>query len=228
MRRVVPRRELFHTAGVPFHVLNRGARRLRLFEHAADYDAFLGVLEEGRVRTGIRLLTYCVMPNHFHLVVSPEIDGQMTEFMWWFQLTHSKRWVGFRRIRGIGAVYQGRFRAFAVQDDGHLLTVCRYVERNPLRAGLVARAEEWPWSGLRQRFKNCNGPGLATWPILQPPNWLDIVNAGDRPTELTRLRTSLRRNAPFGSEDWLADAASRGLGSLKVIGRPKHPNSSGM
>jgi putative transposase len=208
--------------------MNRGARRLRLFEDPAAYDAFLAVLDEGRERTGMRLLTYCVMPNHFHLVVWPATDGQLTEFMWWFQLTHSKRWVGFRQIRGIGAVYQGRFRAFAVQDDGHLLTVCRYVERNPLRAGLVERAEDWPWSGLRQRVKNCTGPELTTWPILQPRNWLEIVNAADRTTELARVRTSLRRNAPFGSEDWLTDAASRGLGSLKMIGRPKQANPNGM
>ena len=127
-------------------MLNRGVRRMPVFEDALAYRSFMRVLHDGQERTSIRLLAYCVMPNHFHLIVWPDRDGQMVEFMRWFQMVHKKRWHQFRQNEGAGALYQGRYKAFPVQDDDHFLTVCRYVERNPLRAGLVTRAEQLPWS----------------------------------------------------------------------------------
>ena len=96
------------------------------------------------------------MPNHFHLIVRPENDGDLARFMGWLTLTHSKRWHAWRETAGTGPVYQGRYKALAVEADEHFLMVCRYVERNPLRAGLVVHAEEWPWSSLFQRCKNRN------------------------------------------------------------------------
>src|SRR5262245_46361003 len=101
----VPKRRLHETAGIVFHVLNRGARRLTVFEDAPAYRAFLEVIEEGQQRTAIRLLAYCIMPNHFHLVVWPAKHGQLVEFMKWFQMTHSKRWHRYRQTEGIGALY---------------------------------------------------------------------------------------------------------------------------
>ena len=92
------------------------------------------------------------MPNHFHLVVEPTVDGQLSVFMQLLLGTHALRWNVFRKRSGQGAVYQGRFKAFPVQDDRHFLTVCRYVERNPVRAGLVSRPESWAWSSFS---RNC-------------------------------------------------------------------------
>src|SRR5262245_4788816 len=93
----VPKRCLYESAGVIFHVLNRGVRRMTIFEDAPAYQAFVTTLQEGQDRTSIRLLAYCVMPNHFHLVVWPDRSGQLVDFMHWFQMTHSKRWHRYRQ-----------------------------------------------------------------------------------------------------------------------------------
>jgi putative transposase len=163
------------------------------------------------------------MPNHFHLVAWPGQDGQLAEFMRLMTGTHSKRWHAFRRTAGTGAVYQSRYKAFPIQTDRHFLTVCRYVERNPQRAGLVKRAEDWPWSSLAERGRFSNIVPLDTWPILQPPDWVNVVN-GEEPTgDLDRIRKSLRRGLPMGERSWVLDTANRlGLESAThPRGRPR-------
>ena len=127
----------------------------------------------------MRVLAYCVMPNHFHLVCWPAIDGQLPRFMRWVTGTHAARWRSWTGTRGYGAVYQGRYRCSPVKSDGHLIAVCRYVERNPLRASLVEWAEDWPWSSLQQRLKGVDAVQLTDWPAPRPFNWLAMVNAGD-------------------------------------------------
>ncbi len=198
-------RGLRSAAGVIFHVINRSARRLRLFDAPADYAAFLAVLEEGRARTDIQILAYCVMPNHFHLLARTTKSYQLSSFMKWFQLTHAKRWHGHRGTRGIGAVYQGRFRAVPVQHDTHFLVAARYVERNALGAGLVERAELWPWSSLRQRCSNSHLVTLDEWPILPPANWVELVNESWADTDLESVRQSVRHCRPFGTRAWAND-----------------------
>ena len=91
----------------------------------------------------MRLLAYCVMPNHWHLVLWPREDGDLSTFVGWLTLTHTQRWHAHRHSVGSGHVYQGRFKSFLVESDEHLWTVCRYVERNAFRAGLCERAEQW-------------------------------------------------------------------------------------
>ncbi len=177
------------TAGVPFHVLNRGARRLVLFEEDADYRAFLFCVWEALEKVPVRLLAYCIMPNHFHLVVQPMVDGQLSVFMKLLLGTHSKRWHAFRKTTGIGAVYQGRFKAFSIQSAQHFYAVCRYVERNALRAGLVDRAEDWPWCSLFQRTGRVGMLPLSAWPIAEPLDWIERVNQEQPDAELEAVRT---------------------------------------
>src|SRR4051812_5594584 len=117
--------------GLIYHALNRGNARLAIFDDDGDYDTFERVLAEAVPRYAMRLLAYCLMPDHFHLVVWPRGDGDLSQFMRWLTLTHTQRWHAQRRSAGAGHVYQGRFKSFPVQDDGHLAIVCRYVERNP-------------------------------------------------------------------------------------------------
>jgi len=214
----VPYRPRTGTAGVVFHVLNRAVRRERLFDSISDYRAFLKVIAQAQTRIPLRILAYCVMPNHFHLVVWPSTDGELSSFMHWFTATHSKRWHSHRQTIGTGSVYQGRFKSFPVQSDPHFLAVCRYVEQNPLRARLVARAEDWEWSSLCDRCNNCDHIQLAEWPIPQPDNWLDLVNHLET-TPVREIQRSVARNLPYGNEDWRKD-----LGCL--FEEPKrHPRS---
>jgi putative transposase len=210
--------------GVIYHVLNRAIARSQIFEKRGDFDAFERVLGEAHSRMPIRILAYCLMPNHWHLVLWPFHDGELTRFMTWVTLTHSQRWHAHHQSAGSGHLYQGRFKSFPVQADDYLLTVCRYVERNALRAGLVRRAEDWRWSSLWRRTQNGSEmpAWLASWPIETPRNWVDWVNQAQSAAELESLRESVRRGRPFGSGKWVRATARefRLDTTLRERGRP--------
>src|SRR6516164_1165917 len=138
--------------GLVYHVLNRANARLRIFAKAGDYEAFETVLEQARARFGTRVLAYCVMPIHWHLVLWPRAQRELSRFVGWLTLTHTQRWHAHYRDVGSGHLYQGRFKSFPIEADDHYLAVCRYVERNALRAGLVERAEAWHWGSLGRRL----------------------------------------------------------------------------
>lgn len=208
-----------------YHVLNRRVARLPLFDTDGDYAAFERILEEAIRRTGIRLSAYCVMPNHWHLLLWPRGDDELSETLRWLTVTHTQRWHAAHRTAGTGSLYQGRFKSFPVQSDGHFLTVARYVERNALRAGLVRRAEDWRWGSLwRQGNGNAetNAP-LNDWPVPRPRDWVERVNRAETLPELESLRRSVQRGQPFGGESWQArTAACLSLEStLRPRGRPR-------
>jgi putative transposase len=219
----MPYRRRAGTAGVVFHVLNRGVRRLQLFDRPEDYRAFLRVLRAAQARVPVRCLAYCLMPNHFHLVLWPRVDGELPAFMAWLTTTHSKRWHAWRRTAGTGHVYQGRYKAFPVSSDTHFLRLCRYVERNALRAGLVARAEDWPWTSLAQRAGRRSPVLLAEWPVPRPLDWSELVQL-EAADETRELREAVNRSSPYGPEDWRAHITSqlKLASSLAPVGRPRN------
>jgi putative transposase len=223
----MPYRKRAGAAGVVFHVLNRGVRKLRLFDRPGDYRAFLKVFGEAQKRIPLRCLAYCLMPNHFHLVLWPKTDTELSAFMAWLTATHSKRWHARRRTAGTGHVYQGRYKAFPVSADTHFLRVCRYVERNALRAGLVARAEDWPWSSLAHRVRSQSTVSLADWPVARPSDWTELVQL-DVADETRDLRRALSRSSPYGPEEWRVQLASQLhlASSLAPVGRPRAPKRS--
>jgi putative transposase len=147
----VPRRPRIATGGYVYHALNRAVGRSTIFEKDDDYAAFEAVLEEAREQVDTRLLAFSVMPNHWHLVLWPREDGDLSDYMGWLTNTHTRRWHLAHGTVGTGPLYQGRFKSFPIQEDEHFFTVCRYVERNALRANLVTSAEQWRWSSLWQR-----------------------------------------------------------------------------
>jgi putative transposase len=208
-----------------FHCLNRSVARMTLFEKDGDYEAFERVLEEAHARVPLRILDYTVMPNHWHLVVWPESDGDVSEFFQWLTVTHSMRWHAHYHTSGSGHLYQGRFKSFPVQDDEHLLMVLRYVERNPVRAGLVKRVERWRWGSAwrREQGDARSRALLSTWPMRRPRGWLDFVNQPQTEPELAAVRKSVARAAPFGDDAWVQSSAKRlGLTStLRPRGRPR-------
>jgi putative transposase len=198
----MPRRRRVSTAGVSFHVVNRAAKRATLFENATDYEAFERVLASAIDRSDISLFAYCVMPNHWHLLLSPRVDGALSRFMHWLTTTHARRWQTLRELDGQGAVYQGRFKAIPICDDRHFLWVCRYVERNPLRARLVERAEDWRWSSLARRQEGRATSFLSAWPVGGPVDWIAYVNQPQTETEEEAFRKAMARGEPFGDEAW--------------------------
>ena len=239
----MPRRARSIRGGLVYHVLNRANARATVFEKEADYWAFERVLAEAQRREPLRLLGYCLMPNHWHLLVWPKrgADRQVSEFMSWLTITHTQRWHAHHHTSGTGHVYQGRFKSFPVQRSGHLLKVLRYVERNPLRAGLVSRAEDWPWSSLGRWMHETAGgsggqtkgrdedgveqtrPRLSPWPVDRPANWAESVNVAQSAEELESLRRCVNRGRPFGDSLWRGRLVAR-LGlehTIRPRGRPR-------
>lgn len=216
----MPRRFPIGTTNVIFHAFNRCVRGTVLFEDPGDYAAFERILFEAVARTGIRLLAYCVMPNHWHLVVWPTNDLQLSQFMHWLTSTHAKRWQTYKRRIGSGAVYQSRYRAIPVQTENYFLTLRHYVERNPLRANLVQRAEEWKWSSLASR-RDGDCVGLTSWPILPPDNWLELVNQPQSDAEVEALRKTLQIDRPLGDSHWVAEVLEQMGIDGRLRGRPR-------
>ena len=211
--------------GAVFHVLNRANMRATLFETPEDYSAFERVLQEAVERTGMRVLAYCVMPNHWHLVVWPRRDGDLSKFMGWLTLTHTQRWHASHGTVGTGHLYQGRFKSFPVQADEHFLAVCRYAERNALRANLVSLAEEWAYGSLfhRQQKDEFAQAVLCEWPVPLPRQWRSHVNQPQTESEVAAIRRSVNRGTPLGTPKWTERTVKQmGLESTtRPRGRPK-------
>ena len=217
----MPRTARSCVAGYCYHVLNRGNARTEVFHKPEDYDAFLRAIDEASIRLPMPLLAYCVMPNHFHLVVRPVGDGDLSRWMQWLMTTHVQRYL--RHYGGSGHIWQGRFKAFPAQDDGHLVTVVRSRRAESTRAGLVARAEEWSWSSLAATGRIANPPKIAFEEILRRGNWPDFVNAPMTEAECEAIRLSIRRDRPYGTESWTRLTAKKlGLeSSLRSASGPK-------
>lgn len=210
-----------NAGGVVFHVLNRGVRKATLFKQTSDFEAFFLVLRQAAARVPMRLLALSVMPNHWHLVLWPERQGDLTRYVGWASLTHACRWQRVHDTRGTGPVYQGRFKAFPVENGSHLLTVIRYVERNAVRAGLVERAEDWPWCSASPLLGS-DMPTLHPWPTPRPADWLELLNQTESDRALRRLRESVTLSAPLGSSSWRAQTIER-LGWRQGVRPPGQP-----
>jgi putative transposase len=203
-----------------YHVLNRSNKKARIFHAPDDYAQFQGLIARAQDRLELPILAACLMPNHVHLVVQPRADNDLAKWMHWVFTTHV-RW-HHAKYETTGRLWQGRFKAFAIQSDHRLLTVMRYVERNALRANLVDRAEDWQWGSLAWR-RSRNGLALGDPPAPLPAYWRHLVNEPQTAAEIAEVRTCVNRQRPFGAEEWVVTQAKElGVGqSLAPIGRPR-------
>lgn len=217
----MPRRRRGSLQGAVFHVMNRAVRGTVLFRTDADYRAFLDLVRQAIDEFKVRLIAFCVMPNHWHFVVICDRIEELSRCMHWMESTHANRWNGAHGCRGSGAVYQDRFKAIPVQKNDSVRRVCRYVERNALRKGLVHRAELWEWSSLFAVCQNCHVVPLEKWPILQPDNWVEIVNTPETEAELADLQRMVRCNQPIGDPEWQKAVAPFAGLTMRKRGRPK-------
>lgn len=211
-----------------YHVLNRANGRMKIFNKPGDYGAFERLLAEAKEKYPMRIVTYCLMPNHWHLILYPRTDEAMPHFMRWLGLTHTQRWHTAHRSVGYGHLYQGRYKSFPIQTDEYCLQVCRYVERNPLRAELVKQAQDWRWSGLWLRREGTRKQKklLDPWPVPPGRNYLTWVNQPQPKEEVETIRYAVQRGRPYGDEAWTATTAEKlNLGStLRPRGRPRKDN----
>jgi putative transposase len=205
----MPRGRRYFPAGMIFHTLNRGNNRQTLFHTPGDYNAFIRVVKESLLLVPIRILAYCVMPNHWHFLFWPATDDALSDFMHQMTSTHVRRWHKAHQSDGKGHVYQGRFKAFPVEGDDHYYRVCRYAERNAARAGLVERAEDWvcgsAWAYLHPDDERALP--LCDWPVPRPSLWLAHVNQPLTPAEIAAVRKSVARGCPYGRDEWVKQTA---------------------
>ncbi len=212
----MPRTARASRANFCYHVLNRGNAHAQVFHKPGDYGSFVELIEAAARRSPMRILAYCLMPNHFHLVLWPSGDGDLGPWMQWLMTSQVRR--HHRHYGSSGHVWQGRFKAFPIEEDDHLRVVLRYVERNPLRAGLVERAEAWPWSSLA-----APPAWLDPGPAPRGEGWVEGVNGVESEDEIRQVRGCIERGSPFGSESWTARTANMlGLESaIRARGRPR-------
>lgn len=218
----MPRTARAIVGGYCYHVINRGNNQAALFHERADYAAFLSLVADTQQHVELPILAACLMPNHVHLVVHPKQAHDLTHWTHRLFTTHVRR--HHRKYQSNGRLWQGRFKAFPIQQDRHLITVMRYVERNALRAGLVARAQDWHWGSLRWRSMPCAWRiELAHSPVPLPVDWATYVNEPQTLAEIESIRTCIQRQRPFGEDKWV-EREAKALGlmhSIGPLGRPR-------
>lgn len=206
--------------GLIYHIINRGNGHQQVFHTDGDYRVFAELMAEACERYPVKVLAWCIMPNHFHLLVSPERADDLSRWMQWFMTSHVRRY--HRCYNSNGHVWQGRYKSFIVQEDRHLLTVMRYIEGNPVRAHIVPSAKDWSWSSHRNRA-GLNNSIAEKLPITLPVGWTSCVDQMLTEDELAKIKTSMHRQTPFGSPPWQTNIC-RELGlesTLKPKGRPR-------
>ena len=198
----MPRRPRVVVPHVPHHVTQRGNRQQRVFFADDDYAAYRDLLGEHCARTGTAVWAYCLMPNHVHLILVPsQSDGLRAALA----PAHRKYASRVNRREGWrGHLWQDRFFSFPM-DEPHLLAAVRYVECNPVRAGLVSRPGDWPWSSAGAHL-DAREDGVLTLAPLRAliPDWAGYLAEALEESQLDRLRAHVRHSRPLGGESFVA------------------------
>jgi len=201
----MPRQARVSVADVVYHVINRANGRQEIFHTNKDYQHFESLLEEAKELTNMRILAYCIMPNHWHLVLYPRTDTNLGEFMSWLTSTHVRQYRTKTNTIGYGHLYQDRYKSFPTESNQYCQTLIRYVEQNPLRAKLVDKAEQWQWSSLwrREQGNEKQRSLLAPLPIILPDNYQQSVNELLHADYLVTVRNSVNKGTPLGTNVWV-------------------------
>lgn len=212
-------------AGHPYHVINRAVMKLEIFESDQDYELFEEIIEKAQEETGMRILAYVVMPNHWHFLLYPKEDGDMSIFMHRLTSTHTRKVRAETLTNGTGPLYQGRYKSFLIEKDTYLQVVHKYIERNPARAGLVKKAEDWRWGSVWRRTHGTQKHKKLLYDDLLtiPKNYSQWINTPESPKELVEIRESIKRGKPLGKDSWVEETIKRfGLEStVRNQGRPR-------
>ena len=199
--------------GYPHHVTQRGSRRQPTFFCESDYQRYLKLMSERCLRHGVEVWAYCLMPNHIHLVAVPStLDGLACALGY----AHRRYAVDVIRREGwSGHLWQERFSSF-VMDESYLLAAVRYVELNPVRAGLVDRPEDYRWSSARAHLSGDSDPLVNVKPMLERvSSWRDFLSITNDAKESDLQRHS-KTGRPVGTSEFVA-------GLEKMMGRAMRP-----
>ena len=202
--------------GLIYHALNRGNNRTDVFAEEGDYLAFLYALGQTQSRYPFKLFGYCLMTNHFHLLLQPGPGQSVSRILQSLTVTHT--WRYHKAHQSSGHVWQGRFKSPVIQDDEHLLIVLRYIEANPLRAAMVKDPGDYPWSSFQYHGLGRPSELLSPVPAWEQlgrteserrRRWRAKVQAKQKTEELRAVRASVGSGRPFGNEEWTKDIARR-------------------
>ena len=209
--------------GLPHHVTQRGNNRRRTFFSEADCRLYKRYLADACAEAETAIWAWCLMPNHVHLVLVPSREDGLARAL---GRTNGRYTRALNAREGwSGHLWQGRFASF-VMDEPHLLACARYVELNPVRAGLARRAGDWAWSSARAHL---GGPadGLTDpVPLLERwPDWRTVLDGGLDEESLKAIRARERTGHPLGSAAFLAGLAGAGTGRLEPRRRGRPPGA---
>ena len=217
----MPRQARDVAAGYIYHVLNRGNGKQTVFHKEKDYNVFLELMKKAKEKFPLKIFAYCLMPSHYHFSLMPLQTDQLSKWIHWLTTVHAGRY--HFHYQTSGHIWQGRFKNILVQDDYHFSTVLKYIERNPVRAGLVKSAWNWPWSSFRESLGEKQYDLLDARPIKLQTGWEEFVNSPIETKELENLRKCIKLRLPYGDDEWKLEI-SKQLGIQcfeKPRGRPK-------
>ncbi len=219
----MPRQPRIDIADHFYHIINRANGRLQIFNTPDDYLLFESLLVEARALTDMRILAYVIMPNHWHLMLQPRKDKDISVFMHWLSTTHTRKVHIATDTVGAGHLYQERYKSFLVDSDNYLLSVIKYIERNPVRARLVEKCEDWQWGSALKRVQRNPDTFVSDPPMILPQQYVIWINTEDRKEELISLRQSVNKGVPYGRTSWVEVMARQYKleSSLREPGRPK-------
>lgn len=221
----MPRVARVDIADYPYHIINRAVMRFRIFNTNKDYDIFEKIIEDATEDVGMSILSYTIMPNHWHFLLQPRKNGDMGIFMHQITNTHTRKVKSQTKTIGTGPLYQGRYKSFIIQKDQHFLSVLKYIERNPVRAGLVKHAENWRWGSAWRRVNGTPKQRrlLSELPVVLPKHYCTWINTPEQSEELEKLRNSTNKGAPYGTDGWVEKTVKQFKLSqtLRNPGRPK-------
>ncbi|MCF7956925.1 MAG: transposase [Phycisphaerae bacterium] len=222
----MPRIKRITKGNVVYHVMNRAVGKLKIFKRRQDFELFEEVLAQGVERFKMRLCAYCIMTDHWHLLLWPRKDEDLSEFMKWTTVTFSHRWQVSHDAIGQGSLYRGRYKSFPVQSGEYMLSLMRYIESHPVRTGCAKKAAEWPWSSFATRADTANKPiTLSKGPVELPKQWRRMVEAPGaiKKSVVEQIELSIKRGRPLGNDKWtIKTVEAFGLEStIRPIGRPR-------
>ena len=208
-----------------YHIINRGNRRESVFHDNYDYEKFLRLLIESKEIYALKIYAYCLMPNHFHLVIYTKYANFLSQAMHWISSSYVRYYN--KRYNLSGHLWQGRYKSFIVQEDTYLLVLLKYVEVNPKRARIVKDCIDYKYSSANTRVKNEKDLLIDETPICLPDDWYSYINSDEKNIDIESIRNSINRQSPLGDENWryMVSKKYNLESTINSIGRPKREDS---